>query len=593
MKIGQDRARFIFRVKRLNSLVQVVLLLVALSYWWAQIVDGQTYRELADNNRLRQLSLEAPRGLIYDRHNRQLVENVPSYSLLLDRSLSRDLEDSLGFAAEILAIDRGELARRLEEDRSGAFQQVRLAEKLDLSQVSRFRVEQLEHPEFEIAAEHLRLNRHAHHTAHLMGYLGKVTKEDLERPGSTFRRTDLLGREGIERHYEDHLRGERGEQLVVVDSRGRLIEELAPAAAHPGGDLRLTLDLELQQEAARLLADRLGAVVALNPHQGDVLALYSSPSFDPNAFVRGLSADEWGALARDPRKPLQNRALQPAAPGSIFKIVLALAGLDRGVIDPETRVYCRGFTRIYNHRRRCWRSSGHGWENLEGALRDSCDIYFYQLGQKLGIEAIAEYARMFGLGSPTGITLRGENGGLVPDPNWSERVRGTPWYPGETISVAIGQGPILTTPLQTAVMMAALVRGRLVRPRLVLDEPVRRGVELSFREEHLDWVREALRQVVNHPRGTGRSARIAGVDVAGKTGTAQVIRQETWTKNEDLPPELRDHAWFASYAPANDPRLVIVVFVEHGGAGSKAAAPIARALYERYFSRELAQRNAT
>lgn len=588
MKIGQHRLQLIRRVGFLNGLVQVALLLVALSYWWVQIAQGESYRELAENNRLRRISLEAPRGLIYDRHGRQLVENVPSYTLLLDRSLSHDLDASLEFAAGVLGVDAGELRRRLAESPGSKFRQVRLATRLDLVEVARFRVEQLEHPEFEIAAEHLRLNRHAQYTAHLMGYLGRVTKEDLETQESDFSRDDLLGRQGIEGRYEDYLRGERGEQLVVVDSRGRLIEKLEPALAHSGGDLRLTLDLDLQQEAARLLEGKVGAVVALDPRQGDVLALYSSPSFDPNAFARGLSPEEWQALSQDPRRPLQNRAMQPMAPGSIFKIVMALAALDRAAVTPETRVFCAGSTQLYDHRRRCWNSGGHGWENLERALRDSCDIYFYQLGQKLGIETIAHYARLFGFGRSTGIALPGEKAGLVPDPQWSERVRGTRWYPGETISVAIGQGPILVTPLQAAVMMGALARGYLVEPRLVLDEPVRRGEPLPFRPEHLELVRGALWKVVNDPQGTGRTAHSAGLDVAGKTGTAQVVRQETWTKNEELPPELRDHAWFVGYAPAGDPRLVVVVFVEHGGGGSKVAAPLARQLFEAYFARPAA-----
>ncbi len=591
MKIGQHRNVLARRLAVLFRLVQVALLLVAVSYWWVQVAEGEYYREMADNNRLRKVSLEAPRGLIYDRHGRQLVENVPSYALLVDRSLSRDLEGSFAFAAEILETEPGELMERFRESRAGRFQQVRIAEDLDLGQVARFGVEQLEHPEFEIVAEHLRLSRHSHHTAHLLGYLGKVGPADLESPESTYRRIDLKGKEGIEGRFESHLRGVRGEQLVVVDNRGRLIEELEPQPARPGKDLRLAIDLALQQEAARLLEGKTGAVVALDPRQGDVLVLASSPAYDPNAFVRGLPHAEWRVLSQDPHRPLQNRTLLDAAPGSLFKIVMALAGLKRGVIDLETRVFCRGSIELYGHRRRCWRPSGHGWENLHGALRDSCDVYFYVLGQKLGIEAIAEDARLFGLGKATGLELGGERAGLVPSGEWSRRVRGTPWYLGETISVAIGQGPILTTPLQIAVLTAAVARGHLVRPRLVLpplDAPA--GIEapagpaLPFAPEHLEAVRQGLWSVVNDPKGTGKTARVEGWDVAGKTGTAQVVRQETWTDNKDLPPEHRDHAWFTSYAPAEDPRLVVVVFVEHGGAGSKAAAPIARALYEKFFN---------
>jgi len=590
MKIGQHRNALARRLTVLFRLIQIGFLLVAFSYWWVQVAEGEYYREMADNNRLRKVSLEAPRGLIYDRHGRQLVENVPSYSLFVDPSLSRGLEESFAFAAAILGTEPGELRERFRESRAGRFQQVRIAEDLDLGQVARFGVEQLEHPEFEIVAEHLRLSRYAHHTAHLLGYLGKVTPADLEVPKNPYRRDDLKGKEGIEGRFESRLRGTHGEQLVVVDNRGRLIEELEPRPARPGKDLYLTLDLTLQQEAARQLDGKMGAVVALDPRQGDVLALVSSPAYDPNAFVRGLDPADWRKLSQDPRRPLQNRALLDAAPGSIFKIVLALSGLKRGLIDLDSRVFCRGSVEIYGHRRRCWRASGHGWENLHDALRDSCDVYFYTLGQKLGIEAIAEDARLFGLGRVTGLELGGERAGLVPDGDWSRRVRGTPWFPGETISVAIGQGPILVTPLQMAVLMGAVARGHLVQPRLVLPSPdapeegdVPAGPPLPFAPEYLEAVRQGLWGVVNEPGGTGKNARIEGWDVAGKTGTAQVVRQETWTDNEDLPPELRDHAWFASYAPAEDPRLVVVVFVEHGGGGSKAAAPIAKAIYEKFF----------
>lgn len=585
MRIGQKRQLFATRAVRLIALVQLVLAVIAVRYFWIQVAEGESYRQLADNNRLRRLTLEAPRGLIFDRYGRQLVENVPSYVLLLDRSLTRDLSASLAFAAEILEIPREELHRRVEAAGSGRFRQIRLAEDLRLAQVARFGVEQLEHPEFEIADEHQRFHRHAHHTAHVLGYVGRVTAEDLEPKASPYHPDDLRGRKGVEGRFEDHLRGRRGDQLVVVDSRGRLIEKLDPVPARSGRNLSLTLDLSLQQEAARLLEDRQGAVVALDPRQGDILALVSMPSFDPNAFARGLDRKAWEKLRLDPGKPLRNRALEPEPPGSVFKIIMALAGLDSGVVDETTRVYCRGATRIYGHRRRCWKASGHGWVNLETALRDSCDIYFYELGQKLGIEAIAKYSRMLGLGRRTGIEIRGEMAGLVPDVEWSETVRATPWYPGETISVAIGQGPILMTPLQTAVMMASLTQGRVVKPRLVLDVAPRLGAVLPLSDEHLATVRQALWSVVNDPDGTGKTARIDEVEVAGKTGTAQVIRQETWTKNEELPLKFRDHAWFAAYAPAEDPRLVVVVFVEHGGGGSTTAAPIARELFKHYFSR--------
>ena len=586
MRVGHFRGDLTKRLRALVGLAHVALVVIATAYGMVQIVDGEVYRELADNNRLRKLSLSATRGLVTDRHGRILIENVPGYGLLLDRSLTEDLDASLAHVAKILGEPVETLRERYDKARRIPFKPVRIVEQMNLSEVARFSVEHLEHPELEIAVEPLRLYRHAHQTAHLLGYLGEVTDKELDTSDSPYRLGDEIGKKGIEALYEDHLRGERGEQVVVVDSRGRLVEELDRVVADPGRDLRLTIDLEIQQEAARLLDGKVGAIVALDPRQGEILAMVSSPAFDPNLFARGLRTEDWRKLTEDPHRPLQNRAIQNTyPPGSIFKIVMALAGLDRGLIDPQTTtVYCNGSAQIYGHRRRCWKASGHGRVDLAAALRDSCDIFFYELGKKLDIDTIAEYSHRLGLGAPTGIDLQGEKRGLVPTRQWSRERRGTPWYPGETISVAIGQGPILMTPLQVADLFAAVAVGYRVRPHLVPPQP---GVDidapapepLTFKREHLDIVRRALVEVVNSPVGTGKNARVDDLILAGKTGTAQVVTQETWTKNDELPPEFRDHAWFASYAPAEDPRLVVVAFVEHGG-GSTAAAPLAKAIYE-------------
>lgn len=600
MKLRQHRFELIQRIGRLQGVAHGALILILAGYWFVQVAEGSAYRELADNNRLRKLSLEAPRGLIRDRHGRSLVENVPSYSLLIDRSRSVDLESSLEFATRILERSEDELRQILADHRqTPSFKPLLLAEELSLQQVARFGVENLEHPEFEIAVTHLRLYRHAHQTAHILGYLGEVTDSDLNRSGRAYRAGDTVGKKGIEGLYEDYLRGQRGEQVVVVDNRGRVIEEYDRVPATPGRELALTIDLHLQQEAARQLAGKVGAIVALDPRQGEILAMVSAPSFNPNRFARRLHPEEWQQLLSDRDHPLQNRAVQNTyPPGSTFKIVMALAGLDLGVLDPRaTTVSCRGFSKIYNNRYRCWKASGHGPVDLKKSLKHSCNVYYHQLGQKIGIDQIAEYGRMFGLGRETGTDLAGEKMGLIPDSRWSLENRGAPWYPGETISVATGQGPILVTPLQIAVMAAAIANGgRLITPHLVrrellggeirperaaLDDETQPAQKLSV--EHLDLVRQALWSVVNEPRGTGRSAYSSGLDIAGKTGTAQVISQEMRTDNEDLPAELRDHAWFASFAPAGNPRLVVVVFVENGGAGSRAAAPLAKGIFERFF----------
>ncbi|MEE8523754.1 MAG: penicillin-binding protein 2, partial [Thermoanaerobaculia bacterium] len=486
----------------------------------------------------------------------------------------------------------GELRRTLENARATPdFKPVLLAGALSLRQVARFRVEHLEHPEFEIASTQLRLYRHGHQTAHILGYLGEVTESDLAVRGARYRAGDTVGKSGVEGRYEAHLRGRRGEQVVVVDNRGQITGEFRRRAATPGGDLTLTIDLGLQQEAARQLAGKVGAIVVLDPRQGEVLALVSEPSFNPNRFARRMHPEEWRQVLDHPHHPLQNRAIQNAyPPGSVFKVVMALAGLDLGLVDPQrTVVTCRGFSRLYNHRYRCWHAGGHGRVDLRQSLKRSCNVFYHQLGLQIDVDQIAAYSRMFGLGHATGIDLAGEKSGLVPDRRWSLERRGAPWYPGETISVATGQGPLLVTPMQIAVMTAAIANGgRLVVPHLVRDparDPAAVDSTLTkeISREHLQRVREAMWSVVNEARGTGVAARTPGIEIAGKTGTAQVVTQKTRTNNDELPFEHRDHAWFVSFAPADDPRLVVVVFVEHGGAGSRAAAPLAKPIYETFL----------
>ena len=594
MRIRQHRKTLIARIGRINSGIQVVLLLITAAYWYVQIAEGANYRQMADENRLRKLSAEAPRGLIRDRHHRPLVENVPSYSLYIDRTRSEG-DAGLRFAAQVLDVPVQDLEAVLETHRrTPRFQPVRLAAQLTLTQVSQLEALKLELPELEIVVEHLRLYRHAGQTAHLLGYLGEIDESRLRSEGSDYRSGDQVGKKGVEEIYEATLRGQRGEHIVVVDSRGRVVGEQEQISAVAGQDVTLTIDLDLQQTAVQQLEGRVGSIVALDPRNGQILAMVSSPAFDSNLFARRLRPEEWQQLVSDPNHPLQNRAIQNTyPPGSVFKIVMALAGLDQGKIDPQqTRVFCPGYSTLYNNRYRCWRAGGHGWVNLETSLRYSCNVYYHSLSQQLDIDQISHYARMFGLGRKTAIDLKGEKAGLVPSKAWSLEARGTPWYAGETISVATGQGPILVTPLQVAVMLAATANGGyLVHPHLAIDaqtpSPHDPRDQLPLQPEHLNLVREALRSTVHHPEGTGREVRIDGLQVAGKTGTAQVIAQEVRTTNDELAPEHRDHAWFASYAPVDDPQLVVVVFVEHGGGGSTAAAPLAKAVFEKHFELEL------
>jgi len=581
------------RVRLLAATVTGLLVLIASGFWFVQIAQGDFYRELAENNRLRKLPIIAPRGLIFDRRGRLLVENLPSYNLMIDRSRSTDLERSVAFAAAVLGRPAAGLDDLLERYREvPVYKPVLLAENMSLSEVARFGVSALEYPEFEVEVQQTRLYRHREQTAHVIGYIGEAAPEEIERSGGAVAPGDVTGKKGIEKRYDAVLRGKDGERVVVVDSRGELLREYGRVPARAGQDLTLSLDLELQQEAASWLdgPEKVGAIIAMDPRSGELLALVSSPSFNSNLFTHRLQENDWQAILEAPNNPLQNRAVQNAySPGSTFKIVMATAGLSEHLIDESFHLHCSGGTVIYNHPFRCWRKEGHGWVNVREALARSCDVFFYHLGQRLGIERIARYARLFGLGSPTGIDIPGEKEGLVPDAAWSLKARHQPWYAGETISVAIGQGPMLLTPLQLAAATAIVANGGYrVVPHIVKNLPSPPPERVALDPRALAIVRQGLWAVVNEPGGTAYSAaRLDGFDIAGKTGSVQVIAQKVRTKAESLPFKYRDHGWFTSFAPEESPRLVVTVFVEHGGSGHNAA-PIAKALYQKYLSIEAA-----
>jgi penicillin-binding protein 2 len=593
--VREHRDDLIGRVRLLAAAITSLLVLIASGFWFVQIAQGDYYRELAENNRLRKLPIIAPRGLIYDRRGRLLVENLPSYNLMIDRSRASDLERSLTFAAGVLGRPVGNLDELLERY-SGVpvFKPVLLAENMTLGEVARFGVMGLEYPEFEVEVQQSRLYRHREQTAHVIGYIGDATPEEIEHSDGGVASGDLTGKKGIEKRYDPALRGKDGERVVVVDSRGQLLREYGREPSIAGKDLNLSLDLELQQEAAGWLdgPDKVGAIVIMDPRNGEILALVSSPSYNSNLFTHRLQADDWQALLDAPNNPLQDRAIQNAySPGSTFKIIMATAGLSEHLIDENFRVNCNGSTTIYNHSFRCWRPGGHGSVSVREALEHSCDVFFYHLGQRLGIERIARYSRLFGLGAATGIDIPGEKVGLVPDAAWSLKARHQPWYPGETISVAIGQGPMLLTPLQMAAMTAVVANGGYrVVPHMVRNLPTPPPQKIDLDPRTLQIVREGLWLVVNDPGGTAYgAARVAGADIAGKTGSVQVIGQKQRIRAETLPFKFRDHGWFTSFAPASDPRLVVSVFCEHGGSGH-TAAPIAKALYQKYLSIESRER---
>jgi penicillin-binding protein 2 len=587
--VREHRDDLVVRVRVLAAAVTGLLVLIASGFWFVQVAQGEYYRELAENNRLRKLPIIAPRGLIFDRRGRLLVENLPSYNLMIDRSRSTELGRSLAHVAAVLGRPLGDLDELMERYRGvPVYKPVLLAENLSLAEVARLGVEALEYPEFEVEVQQTRLYRHREQTAHVIGYIGEATPEELEHSGGAVAAGDLTGKKGIEKRYDAVLRGKDGERVVVVDSRGELLREYGRVPAVPGKDLTLSLDLELQQEAASWLdgPEKVGAVIVMDPRNGELLALVSSPSFNSNLFTHRLQENDWQALLEAPNNPLQNRAMQNAySPGSTFKMVMATAGLSERLIDPAFHIHCSGGTVIYGHAFRCWRKEGHGTVGVHEALARSCDVFFYHLGQRLGIDRIARYARRFGLGAATGIDIPGEKEGLVPDAAWSLKARHQPWYAGETISVAIGQGPMLVTPLQEAEMTAVVANGGYrVAPHLVENLPFPPPRKVDLDERALEIVRKGLWGVVNEPGGTAyTAARLPDFDIAGKTGSVQVIAQKVRTKAETLPFKYRDHGWFTSFAPEEEPRLVVTVFAEHGGSGHNAA-PIAKALYQKYLS---------
>jgi penicillin-binding protein 2 len=546
-----------------------------------QIVHGAEWRDLAENNRLRRLPMPGPRGWIYDRRGDVLAENVPSWELLLFPDEADDLDSTGLFLAQAGVTDIREFKARIAERRIGRMAPLVVGEDLSWNQVAAVRAHQSDYPELTVVNRFRRHYPYGELTAHVVGHLQPVSKETVEANPGTEPDT-MVGATGIEAAEDDFISGRAGERWVMVSAVGRQLGVVSEDAPRAGHDVGLTLDIVLQKAAAEGLGDRSGGVVALDPRSGAVRVLHSAPSFNPEIFGGRLSRSDWQTLQDDPLHPLQNRCLQGVyPPGSTIKPFLALGGLAEGIIDPEATVYCNGSVVLYGHRFRCWRRGGHGFVDLKRALSESCDVYFYLLGHRLGIDGIAEWLQRYGFGRRTGFDLAFETSGLIGTPEWSRRVRGTPWYPGEAVSVSIGQGPVLSTVIQLARAFAILANdGRPVVPHL-MAAPLDTSVQNEIDPEHLSLVQEALIEVVHGAAGTAR--RIARFPMAGKTGTAQVVRLMEGVDADDLAPELRHHAWFVGWAPLDEPELVVAVIVEHGGDGGSVAAPVAARVVEAHL----------
>jgi len=564
-----------------------------------QVVESERFSLLAEENRINMRLLAPPRGRIVDRFGREVAINRRNYKVLLVREQIQDLEATLAFLDRIVPRDEKEQTRLTRDlRRTRAFVPVLVSENLTWDQVSQIEVNAPDLPGVSIEVGETRIYPFGESMAHLVGYVGPVAEKELK--GSTdplLQLPDLrIGKNGIEKQYDPQLRGRAGSLRYEVNAYGRTIRELVRTEGQPGKDLVLSIDTRLQRFAhERLAGETAASAVVMDIHTGDLLALASVPTYDPMAFVMGLTGSEWQRLITDPLNPLSNRSVYGLyAPGSTFKMLVALAAQEAG-IRPSQTAYCPGHYTLGRTRFHCWRTWGHGHMDMVEAIKQSCDVYFYDVSRKIGIQRIADMAGKLGLGSPTGLDLPGERPGVIPTKEWKLRNVGEPWQIGETLVAAIGQGFVLTTPVQLAVMVARIVNGgKAVVPRLLRglkEDQSPASVQPQFAdigvpESHLAVVREGMDRVVNHRRGTAYRSRIEepGFAMGGKTGTSQVRRitmaerARGVTRNEDLPWHRRDHALFVAYAPIDEPRYACAVVVDHGGGGSKAAAPIARDL---------------
>jgi penicillin-binding protein 2 len=613
MRVYRDDQKFLtFRINTLLWAIVAVFVFLAGSFWFVQGVQADRYRFLSDANALRPVSMPAKRGLILDRNGQKiLADNQPAYSLSVDRVVMRPLVKNdkshraklVTFLSDVLRMTPQEIEARFEKGKSIPIARpIQIAEDLALSQVASIQAQALIFPELNVEPVQRRNYPYGTLASHVLGFIGEVSEKDLGQH-KELKQGDLIGKRGVELMYDEYLRGHDGTQYWEYDSHGRRLAEVRAARQDPaaGSNVYLTIDFDLQRRAEQYFVENefVGAAVALDPRNGEVLAMVSSPEFNPNVYSKRFTPEVWKLLSSNPFKLELNRAIQGQySPGSVFKTVMAMAGLSDGAIGPGTTFTCGGSGVFFGRRFRCWKRDGHGTVAVANALKVSCDIFFYNTGARLGIDKIAEYSHKVTFGEVSKIDLDGEKPGNVPSTKWAAEKQHRKWYPSETISVSVGQGPLIVTPLQVANMMAAIANGGTVyRPHVVKmvervnpDNSVER-LQVATEVLHkvqlapaaLNTVKTGLWKVVNEEGGTGGNARVPGLDIAGKTGTVQVIAQHGWIKSENLPFKDRDHAWFASYAPNEKPEMVVVVFVEHGGHGGTDAAPLAKLLYTSRF----------
>ncbi len=589
------------RLTRLTLFVLIVFGVLFVRLWFLQIINGARYRIQSESNSIDLRDILPFRGLIFDRNGQLLVDNRPSFILGVIPEDIKDLDGLIGDIRRLAEIDSLSAKNKIKEAlKRDPFNPVYIKKGLTRDELARIETNIFSLPGVFIEVKPKR--RYIHNTlaAHLIGYLGEIDRKQLNGKGYEENKLgDFVGKFGIEKKWQRYLNGVRGGQQVEVDASGRRLRVLYKKAADPGFNVYLTIDKDLQMLAERSLYNKVGAIVAMNPSSGEILAMASSPTFDPNDFAKGMDKKRWERLVSNRYFPLQNRVISGQyPPASLFKIVVALAGLEEGVIDPNEKIFCGGSYSFKGRIYRDYKRDGHGYVDLHKALVESCDVYFYKIGQKIGIDTIAKYAKRFGLNRVTGLQLGDEKPGLIPNKAWKLRRWRAPWEDGETLSVAVGQSFTLTTPIQIVRFISALFNGGILfRPQVT--KWIGRGNKekkfefkhdvagrWSLKKENMELAKRALIGVVNGPHGTGKRAKLDRIKVAGKTGTAQVVAspvEEERVKERHIPYKFRDHAWFVAVAPAENPVIALAIIMEHSGQGGIVAAPIAKNIFESYL----------
>lgn len=572
---------FIKRIQLGSYIVIGVMIILCFRLWQLQILDGGRYKKLSEDNRLRIFKTSAPRGIIYDRNGTPLVKNIPFFSVSITTDNPQNIDThSLSI---LVGIDKKEIEEKLNKKDNSPFVPIKLKQGLSFEEIARIEARRSDFPGLFIETHVGREYPFGMVGGHIIGYLGKITHSQMS--DSELRRFSpdaLVGQWGVEGLFDSQLRGVPGERIIEVDALGRELRMILEKQPVKGSDVNLTIDINIQKAVEDAFGNKAGALVAIKPDSGEILALESLPSFDPNIFSRGINYNEWKSLMEDKKKPMLNRAIQSQyPPGSIFKIITAAAALEEGVIEPDTKVNCSGGISYGKWSFGCWKKGGHGSVDLHRAIVESCDVYFYELGRRLGIDRIYRYATAFGLGKETGVELMSvkERQGLIPNTMWKKEKIRLPWYLGDTFISAIGQGYVSATPIQMALMTATFANGgNIYKPSLVRTvQPPSATVRLK--PETIRMMKDALSGVVNEPNGTAQGARSSLAVVGGKTGTAQVVGKKKGTASE----RFMDHAWFVAFAPVDKPGIALSVFVEHGGGGGAVAAPIAKKAIEAYF----------